>query len=578
MTGPYDLLPLAIAGATASEALGVSSSGEVFGTYSAGGTPYAFLDDGGFIQSALVAFPAAAQTTTLAYNDGKFAGSYIDANGVEHGFVDAGGAYASIDCPGATATVVTTVGFRGELAGYYLSGGVAHGFIDLNGAFQGFDYPGATNTYITSYSDTNLFQGYYVDSSGQSHGFATGYAEFYNSLDVPGALDTGASEMNPYFVLEQLAGDYTAADGSTQGYVALNTVEPLAPTYRTISYPGAADTHLAGVNAFGELAGYATDANGVDTAFVGFSRAAKADNFDGGETSDILWFNATTGEALDWALSGGVVTSETPVAAFAPGSGWSLAGTGDFDGDGTSDILLKYDVGGQTAFGAWILQNGALSRYAALGGFADNSGWAEVGVGDFTGDGTDGVLLSYNSAGQTSLFDWRIANGAVVATDNLNMGFASRSGWSVIGTGDFNGDGVTDVLLKNSVSGEIADWSVRDGSSGAFHSLGNLDNEAVLGVGDFFDTGVSGVATQGRYGIDLWQIEGGAVVGERYPGDTPQFYSFAGVGDYFGSGSSDLLYSTASGATEIWQLQSGRIWSQATPSGAGAPSGWSIVS
>ena len=52
------------------------------------------------------------------------------------------------------------------------------------------------------------------------------------------------------------------------------------------------------------------------------------------------------------------------------------------------DVLLSYVGGGQTTIGEWTVENGTYSSYSTLGGFATNSGWAEIGTGDFTGNGT----------------------------------------------------------------------------------------------------------------------------------------------------------------------------------------------
>lgn len=35
--------------------------------------------------------------------------------------------------------------------------------------------------------------------------------------------------------------------------------------------------------------------------------------------------------------------------------------------------------------------------------------------------------------------------------------------WVVVGTGDFNGDGTTDLLLRNSNTGVVTDWLMSGG-------------------------------------------------------------------------------------------------------------------
>jgi hypothetical protein len=39
----------------------------------------------------------------------------------------------------------------------------------------------------------------------------------------------------------------------------------------------------------------------------------------------------------------------------------------------------------------------------------------------------------------------------------------ANSGWSVVGTGDFNGDGTTDVLLSDAPTGTVVEWLMHNG-------------------------------------------------------------------------------------------------------------------
>jgi hypothetical protein len=60
----------------------------------------------------------------------------------------------------------------------------------------------------------------------------------------------------------------------------------------------------------------------------------------------------------------------------------------------------------------------------------------------------------------------------------LNSGSLSRSqaittglpaGWNVVGTGDYNGDGTTDILLQN--GGSLTDWLINNGSISSSNAL-----------------------------------------------------------------------------------------------------------
>jgi hypothetical protein len=82
------------------------------------------------------------------------------------------------------------------------------------------------------------------------------------------------------------------------------------------------------------------------------------------------------------------------------------------------------------------------------------AGWTVVGTGDFTGSGTSDVLLQNGG----TVVDWIMQNGDYLGGNVLST---AAAGWSVVGTGDYNGDGTSDVLLQN--GGTVVDWVMQNG-------------------------------------------------------------------------------------------------------------------
>src|SRR6202042_1469120 len=123
-------------------------------------------------------------------------------------------------------------------------------------------------------------------------------------------------------------------------------------------------------------------------------------------------------------------------------------GTGDFNGDGLSDILFQNASSGQVAI--WEMNGNTL-----IGGgpVTPNPGpaWQAIGTGDFNHDGFSDILFQNASTGQVSIWEMKgntlIGGGAVTP----NPGPA----WQAIGTtGDFSADGFSDILFQNTSSGQ----------------------------------------------------------------------------------------------------------------------------
>jgi hypothetical protein len=84
--------------------------------------------------------------------------------------------------------------------------------------------------------------------------------------------------------------------------------------------------------------------------FYGFSSIGTGD-FNGDGLSDILFQNSVTGQAAIWEMNGTSVIGGGVIAS-NPGPGWKLVGAENFVGVGTnptSDLLWQNSASGQTA-------------------------------------------------------------------------------------------------------------------------------------------------------------------------------------------------------------------------------------
>lgn len=178
-------------------------------------------------------------------------------------------------------------------------------------------------------------------------------------------------------------------------------------------------------------------------------------DFNGDGRDDVL-LRRTDGVWTYYAMNGrAVVSSESGWANLARGLDWRVAGIGDLNGDGLSDVLLR------RLDGTWAYypMNGRRT-IAAEHGWARltrNTDWRIAGVGDLGGDGRDGVLLRHADG----RWLWNAMNGRHVVSAG-RPGLPTDRNWRFEAIADLNGDGTDDVLLRH-VNGRWRYYAMREG-------------------------------------------------------------------------------------------------------------------
>jgi VCBS repeat-containing protein len=176
-------------------------------------------------------------------------------------------------------------------------------------------------------------------------------------------------------------------------------------------------------------------------------------NSNTSRNASLLLQDTTTGNLEIWKAG---ANSNSTVLSASPGLGWNAIATGDFDGDGASDVLLQNGPGGQAEI--MFLAGNAQTAGVVTGtsNVATPAGWNVVSSGDFNGDGKSDILWQ-DPASATDDIQISLMDGANTAASATITG--PGAGYTAIGTGDFNGDGKSDILFSDA-SGNALVWTM----------------------------------------------------------------------------------------------------------------------
>ena len=171
---------------------------------------------------------------------------------------------------------------------------------------------------------------------------------------------------------------------------------------------------------------------------AGYTVAGIGD-WTGNGTDGILWYDATTGDTDEWQLSGGQWSNSVDLGSH-PGGGWTIAGVGDFFGNGRDDVLWTNSSGGNVQTDIWQLgSNGQWINSVSPG--SHPAGYQVAAVGDFTGNGTSDILWYNATTGDTG--EWLINNGQWAGSIDLG---AHPGNFQIAGAGSFTGSATQDIL------------------------------------------------------------------------------------------------------------------------------------
>jgi len=344
--------------------------------------------------------------------------------------------------------------------------GYAHSmdFPTTLGAFQRVNKTGtgASNAFVTRLNSTGtaLLYSTYVGGSYQGDG---------GDIAQGIALDTNG---NAYIAGETTATDFPITPGAFQQVKksalgknsAFVTKLSIIPVFPDFNNDGKVDLLIQN-SSTGQIASwFMQGSTWTGGAYFSLTPPAEytlvgAGDFSGNGSTALVLQSRTSNQIAFWYTSG-TNNATIPGGNFVnttPGTGWKVAGVGDFNGDGKSDLVFQNQTTNQVAI--WFM-NGYLYNGGVLLPFTPPAGWNVVGVGDFNKDGFPDLAFQNQTTNQIALWYMRRST----YSDGTTLATVPGSGYKVVGVGDYNGDGSADLLFQNQTSNQAAVWYLNNGA------------------------------------------------------------------------------------------------------------------
>src|SRR5712672_2777210 len=181
----------------------------------------------------------------------------------------------------------------------------------------------------------------------------------------------------------------------------------------------------------------------------------------------MLLRNSGTGGFEVYDISNNLITNAAFLGTI--GLDWEVQGFGNFSGNpGESDMILRNtSITGLGAFEVYDIRNNQITGANFMGRVGLT--WSVQGFGDFNGDGTTDMILRNFNTGDLQLYD--IANNQI--TNSFFLGTIGLD-WRFAGVAPIHAPGASDLVLRNINTGQFEVYDIAGNALVGDASLGTV--------------------------------------------------------------------------------------------------------
>jgi hypothetical protein len=171
-------------------------------------------------------------------------------------------------------------------------------------------------------------------------------------------------------------------------------------------------------------------------------------DFNGDFHGDLVYQRASDGLVEIQFLNGNNAAGGGIIANNPFGTDFKIILASDFNGDGKSDLLWRRPTDGLVEI--QFLNGNNAAGGGTIAGNPFGADFNVVGAGDFNGDGKSDLVWQRPSDG---LVEIQFLNGNNAAGGGVIPGSPFGADFKVVGVGDFNFDGHSDLVYRNPTTG-----------------------------------------------------------------------------------------------------------------------------